>query len=54
MTIEKSRFNSEAAPQSCVTQKIIPQAVEGDISVIRFNKFRLVHFCAVMFVPSAA
>ncbi|EHP8719108.1 antirepressor protein [Salmonella enterica subsp. enterica serovar Infantis] len=45
MTIEKSRFNSEAAPQSCVTQKIIPQAVEGDISVIRFGgiKVRIVN-----------
>lgn len=45
MTIEKSRFNSEAAPQSCVTQKIIPQAVEGDISVIRFSgiKVRIVN-----------
>ncbi|EMD2983623.1 Bro-N domain-containing protein [Salmonella enterica] len=45
MTIEKSRFNSEAAPQSCVTQKIIPHAVEGDISVIRFEgiKVRIVN-----------
>ena len=34
MTIEKSRFNSEAAPQSCVSQKKIPQAVKGDISVM--------------------
>lgn len=34
MKIEKSRFNSEAAPQSYVSQKKIPQAVKGDISVI--------------------
>lgn len=45
MTIEKSRFNSEAAPQSCVSQKKIPQAVKGDISVIRFGgiKVRIVN-----------
>lgn len=45
MTIEKSRFNSEAAPQSDVSQRIIPQAVEGDISVIRFEgiKVRIVN-----------
>ena len=45
MTIEKSRFNSEAAPQSYVSQKKIPQAVEGDISVIRFEgiKVRIVN-----------
>ncbi|HCD4242968.1 putative antirepressor protein [Enterobacter hormaechei] len=45
MKIEKSRFNSEAAPQSYVSQKKIPQAVEGDISVIRFEgiKVRIVH-----------
>ena len=45
MTIEKSRFNSEAAPQSCVTHKIIPHAVEGDISVIQFEgkKVRIVN-----------
>ena len=45
MTIEKSRFNSEAAPQSYVSQKKISQAVEGDISVIRFEgiKVRIVN-----------
>lgn len=45
MTIEKSRFNSEAAPQSYVSQKKIPQAVKGDISVIRFEgiKVRIVN-----------
>ena len=45
MTIEKSRFSSEATPQSYVSQKKIPQAVEGDISVIRFagKKVRIVN-----------
>lgn len=45
MKIEKSRFNSEAAPQSYVSQKKIPQAVKGDISVIRFGgiKVRIVN-----------
>ncbi|HHA1188274.1 TPA: Bro-N domain-containing protein [Enterobacter roggenkampii] len=45
MTIEKSRFSSEATPQSYVSQKKIPQAVEGDISVIRFEgkKVRIVN-----------
>ncbi|VEA74345.1 BRO family, N-terminal domain [Salmonella enterica subsp. arizonae] len=41
MTIEKSRFNSETAPQSYVSQKKIPQAVEGDISVIRFEGIKV-------------
>lgn len=41
MTIEKSRFNSEVTPQSYVSQIIIPQAVEGDISITRFNGIQI-------------
>ena len=37
MTIEKSRFNSEAAPQSNSCQKDIFAVPESDISVIRFE-----------------
>lgn len=45
MTIEKSRFNSEAAPQSYVSQKDILAITESDISVIRFEgkKVRIVN-----------
>ncbi len=45
MTIEKSRFNSEAAPQSNVGQKDILAITESDISVIRFEgkKVRIVN-----------
>lgn len=45
MTIEKSRFNSEAIPQLGISQKGIPHTVEGDISVIRFEglKVRIVN-----------
>lgn len=37
MTIGKSRFNSEAAPQSTAGQKEIFKAEESDISVIKFE-----------------
>ncbi|HBQ7825089.1 antirepressor protein [Klebsiella pneumoniae] len=37
MKIEKSRFNSEAAPQSRASQKEIFKAEESDISVIKFE-----------------
>lgn len=45
MTIEKSRFNSEAAPQSNACQKDILAVTESDISVIRFEgkKVRIVN-----------
>ena len=45
MTIEKSRFNSEAAPQPLTSQKEIFKADESDISVIRFEgkKVRIVN-----------
>ena len=39
MKIEKSRFNSEAAPQPVVSQKEIFKAEEGDISVIKFEGY---------------
>ena len=44
MTIEKSRFNSEAAPQSNAIQKDIFAVTDSDISVIRFDgaKVRIV------------
>lgn len=37
MTIEKSRLNSEAAPQPIASQKDIFKADESDISVIKFE-----------------
>lgn len=37
MTIEKSRFNSEGAPQSSAGQKDIFSVTDSDISVIRFE-----------------
>ncbi|HHT3665413.1 BRO-N domain-containing protein [Enterobacter roggenkampii] len=45
MKLEKSRFNSEAAPQSYVSQKDILAITESDISVIRFEgkKVRIVN-----------
>ena len=45
MTIEKSRFNSEAAPHSNACQKDILAVTESDISVIRFEgkKVRIVN-----------
>ncbi|MBE0097312.1 BRO-N domain-containing protein [Citrobacter freundii] len=45
MTIEKSRFNSEAAPQSNASQKDIFTVTDSDISVIRFEgkKVRVVN-----------
>ncbi|MFO3884868.1 Bro-N domain-containing protein [Citrobacter portucalensis] len=45
MKIEKNRFNSEAAPQSYVSQKDILAITESDISVIRFEgkKVRIVN-----------
>lgn len=45
MTIEKSRLNSEAAPQSNTCQKDINAVTESDISVIRFEgkKVRIVN-----------
>ncbi|MGR6820246.1 BRO-N domain-containing protein [Enterobacter sp. CCM 8630] len=45
MTIEKSRLNSEAAPQSNTCQKNILAVTESDISVIRFEgkKVRIVN-----------
>lgn len=44
MTIEKSRFNSEATPQSNAIQKDIFAVTDSDISVIRFEgaKVRIV------------
>jgi len=45
MKLEKSRFNSEAAPQSNACQKDILAVTESDISVIRFEgkKVRIVN-----------
>lgn len=45
MTIEKIRFNSEAAPQSNTVQKDILTVTDNDISVIRFEdkKIRIVN-----------
>lgn len=45
MTIEKSRFNSEATPQSNARQKDIFTVTDSDISVIRFEgkKVRIVN-----------
>lgn len=45
MTIEKSRFNSEATPQSNTVQKDIFTVTDNDISVIRFEgkKVRIVN-----------
>lgn len=45
MTIEKIRFNPEAAPQSNASQKDILAVTESDISVIRFEgkKVRIVN-----------
>ncbi|BDS21969.1 hypothetical protein KAM546c_32300 [Enterobacter roggenkampii] len=45
MTIEKSRFSSEATPQSNACQKDILAVTESDISVIRFEgkKVRIVN-----------
>ncbi|AFI91632.1 antirepressor protein [Pectobacterium parmentieri] len=37
MTIEKGRFNSEAAPQPLASQKEIFKAGDSDISVIKFE-----------------
>ncbi|HBR7852244.1 MULTISPECIES: Bro-N domain-containing protein [Klebsiella] len=39
MKIEKSRFNSESAPQPVASQKEIFKAEEGDISVIKFEGY---------------
>ena len=39
MKIEKSRFNSEGAPQPVASQKEIFQAEESDISVIKFEGY---------------
>jgi hypothetical protein len=49
MTIEKSRFNSEAAPQSNACQKDILAVTESDISVIRFEgkKVRIVNWTVI-------